>query len=56
MFFLSPAFSLPKSLDCTWRGQRFGQLNSCDPNEIAVGSCGSSDQADCQDGNWHELK
>ena len=32
---------------CFWRGQRYGQMLYCEDGEVAVGSCGSGRNDDC---------
>ena len=32
---------------CFWRGGKYGQMIYCEPEEIAVGACGSGKSDDC---------
>ena len=41
--------------NCQWRGASYGQMNVCEGNEIAIGSCGSGKNDDCGSGDWHQL-
>ena len=36
--------------NCFWRGARYGAMTYCEMNEIAVGSCGSGLNDDCDNG------
>ena len=35
---------------CFWRGGKYGQMIYCDPEEIAIGACGSGKSDDCDKG------
>ena len=42
--------------NCYWQGARWGEFKACGHNEVAVGSCGSGRNADCENHYWDQLK
>eukprot|EP00095_Tigriopus_kingsejongensis_P005919 maker-scaffold825_size91437-snap-gene-0.15 protein:Tk05919 transcript:maker-scaffold825_size91437-snap-gene-0.15-mRNA-1 annotation:"unnamed protein product" len=58
MLLISPILAqdlVVPSDSCSWRGAQFGVEASCEPNEIAVGACGSGEDDNCGTGIWHAL-
>ena len=41
--------------NCVWRGGNYGEDNVCEGNELPIGSCGSGQNDDCDDGVWEQL-
>ncbi len=43
--------------NCVWRNASYGHTNTCEGNEVVIGSCGSGHNPDCdkQQGYYHQL-